>query len=155
MVDLKIYSFNVRGIGDQLKRRTVFRDLKKKYTNAIFLLQETHSSPNTEQNWKLEWNGEIYFNHGTSNSCGVATLISPGLDINIKFLEKDDHGRILALIIQTNDENDIAIYNIYAPVRSKVQEQLATLNFIKDVYANTDCLYTIRGVTLTLFLNLS
>ena len=85
----------------------MFRHLKTK--------QETHSSPKSEQTWKLEWNGDIYFNHCTSNSCGVATLISPGIDLTINILEKDDIGRFLAIFIHTKDQNSFAVYNIYAP----------------------------------------
>ena len=98
MVELKIYSFNVRGVGNRLKRRTIFRHLKKKYAPGIFMLQETHSSENLEDTWKMEWNGDIYFSHGSTNSCGVAILISPGLDLNIQLLHKDTCGRFLALI---------------------------------------------------------
>ena len=145
MTDLKIYSFNVRGIGEGSKRRTIFRHLKNKFPNSIYLLQETHSSVDVEQKWKMEWNGDVYFSHGTTNSCGVMTLIYPGLDLAVQFLQKDEHGRLLALKIKTKDEDGINIYNIYAPVRSKVQEQIALLNFIKDVYNKNDSLYTIMG----------
>ena len=145
MIDLKIYSFNVRGIGDGLKRRTIFRHLKNKYPYGIYLLQESHSSNDTEQKWKLEWNGDIYFSHGTSNSCGVTILIYPGLDLDVQILHKDNNGRLLALTIKTSDNSDIALYNIYAPVRGKVKEQIELLNYVKDIYANTDSLYTIMG----------
>ena len=145
MIDLKIYSFNVRGISDKLKRRTIFRHLKRKYPASIFLLQETHSSTDNEQMWKLDWNGKIYFSHGTNNSCGVATLISPDLDLEMQILQKDDHGRFLAIVIQTKENTEFAVYNIYAPVRSKVQEQLKFLSFITDIYNKTDVLHTIMG----------
>ena len=145
MVELKIYSFNVRGISDRLKRRTIFRHLKKKYPSSIFLLQETHSSTDKEQMWRLDWNGDIYFSHGTNNSCGVATLISPDLDLDIQILHRDDIGRFLAIIIHTKENSEFAVYNIYAPVRSKVQEQLKLLDFIKDIYNKTDVLHTIMG----------
>ena len=153
MVNLRIYSFNVRGIGEGLKRRTIFRHLKSKYPNGIYLLQETHSSSNTEQKWRMEWGGEIYFNHGTTNSCGVTVLIYPGLDLDIGILQKDDQGRFLGLILKCNDNCDIAIYNIYFPVRSKVTEQLELLSFIKDIYMNMECLYTIMGGDFNTVLN--
>ena len=92
-----------------------------------------------------EWNGDIFFSHGTTNSCGVAILISPGLDLDIQVTQKDNNGRFLALKIQTDDNNDFALYNIYAPVRSQVQDQLSFLDFIKDVHTNNECLYTIMG----------
>ena len=145
MIELKVYSFNVRGIGDIQKRRTIFRHLKNKYPHGVYLLQETHSSFDTEQRWKMEWGGNIFFSHGTTNSCGVATLVYPGLDLDTKVVQKDDYGRFLALTVKTTDECDFALYNIYAPVRGKVNEQLELLDFIKNVYVNNDCLYTIMG----------
>ena len=142
MVDLKIYSFNVRGIRQKLKRRTVFRHLKNKYPNGVYLLQETHSNTDVEQMWKMEWNGDIYFNHGTTDSCGVAVLIFPGLDLSIKNIQKDDSGRLLALHFENGDQ-DIFLCNLYFPTRDKVQEQLKLLNILKDVINENECLYTI------------
>ena len=153
MVELKLYSFNVRGINNRLKRRTIFRHLKNKYGPGIFMLQETHSSEEMEQMWRIEWNGAIYFSHGSTNSCGVATLISPGLDLNVKTLHKDNAGRLLALTVQIDDDNEYAVYNIYAPVRSQTQDQLAFLNSIKDVFNNNDSLHIIMGVILIPYLS--
>ena len=42
MADIKLYSFNVRGIRQDVKRRSVFRHLKNRYPHGIYLLQETH-----------------------------------------------------------------------------------------------------------------
>ena len=74
-----------------------FRYLKQKFLNGIFLLQETHSSADIKQVWKIEWNGDIFFSHGPTNSCGVAILIYPGIDLDIQVLQKDEHGRVLAI----------------------------------------------------------
>lgn len=46
---------------------------KKK--SDIVLLQETHSSRESHENWRNEWVGEIYFSHGKQNARGVAILI--------------------------------------------------------------------------------
>ena len=144
MVDLKIYSFNVRGIRQKLKRRTIFRHLKNKYPNGVYLLQETHSSTEVEQLWKMEWNGDIYFNHGSTASCGVAILFFPGLDLSIDNIRKDDNGRFLALQIK-NDDQDFFLCNLYFPTRDKVQEQLKLLNYVKQTTNEIECLYTILG----------
>lgn len=54
MTDLKVCLLNVRGLGEQLKRREIFNFLPaKKY--SIYLLQETHISENTNPVWSSEW----------------------------------------------------------------------------------------------------
>ena len=144
MVDLKLYSFNVRGIRQKLKRRTIFRHLKNKYPNGIYLLQETHSTTDVEKTWKLDWNGDIHFSHGTNDSRGVAILIFPGLDLSVECLYKDESGRLITLQIEYNDQ-DLCVCNVYFPTRDKVQEQLKLLNTVKEVMNENDCLYSILG----------
>ena len=131
MGDYKLYSFNVRGIRDKVKRRTIFRHLKKKYPGGIYFLQETHSTNDTEQLWGMEWNGSIYFSHGENDSCGVLILVSPDLELNVLECFKDEGGRFVALRIKSNDE-ELLICNIYAPTRNRVHEQIQFLNYMKD-----------------------
>ena len=65
-----IYSMNVRGLKDQNKRIQVFSWLKNRNA-SVFLLQETHSTLDSEKTWKDDWgNNEIYFSHGASNARG-------------------------------------------------------------------------------------
>ena len=111
MIGYKLYSFNVRGIRQYAKRKMIFRHLHKKDSTGIFLLQETHSTTEIENLWKNEWGGEILYNHGESDSKGVAILISPGLDVNIVAEFKDDVGRILgAKILNDQEEFLVAMY---------------------------------------------
>ena len=43
-IEFEVVSFNVRGIGDDLKRRQIFSYMKKQTSGkAIICLQETHS----------------------------------------------------------------------------------------------------------------
>ena len=51
---LTIVSFNVNGLRNNLKRKTVFHFLKIKKFDFI-LLQETHSNQTDEKLWKCEW----------------------------------------------------------------------------------------------------
>ena len=144
MVDCRIYSFNVRGIRDKVKRGIVFRHLKRKYPQGIYLLQETHCSVDVEQIWRLEWNGSLYFSHGTTDSCGVTILIYPGLDFDIVEVIKDDNGRFLAIKVKTNDE-EFLICNCYAPTRDKLLEQLEFLDYIKSVVCSLNPLNLVMG----------
>ncbi len=67
-----LLSFNVNGLGQEVKIKSIFEKLKK--LNCISYLQETFSQRINENKWKKEWEGKIIFNHGTSNSEGVAIL---------------------------------------------------------------------------------
>ncbi len=74
MADLKIYSFNVCGIRDNIKRGVVLPHLFGSWSSFTM---------DIEQKWELKWNRDcVYFSHGTNDSCGVAIFISPELDIN-------------------------------------------------------------------------
>ena len=70
---LTIYSFNCRGLGNRVKRASIFEWLMHS-KGDIYFLQETHSSFNTESSWQQQWGGNLIFSHGESNSRGVAIL---------------------------------------------------------------------------------
>ena len=42
-------------------------------SNGIIFLQETHFSSKDGIKWKGEFQGELYFSHGKTNSCAVGT----------------------------------------------------------------------------------
>ena len=66
-------SNNVNGIQNSVKRIRLFEYLKSYVTgNGFIFLQETHSCINDEIKWRDEFNGELFFSHGKTNSCGVA-----------------------------------------------------------------------------------
>ena len=145
-LDFELFSFNTRGIGDKVKRNMIFNHLKKKSKKGIFLLQETHSCIENELLWKREWEGEIYFSHGTGNSCGVAILISPGLNITVKEELSDQPGRTQFLRINIGDkDSEILIVNIYAPTRNKVHEQISFLSKLKNQINCLDFVHIITG----------
>ena len=53
-MDLKIGSINVRGLGDNQKRREIFNWLKAK-NFSIYFLQEVHCTESTTSIWAAEW----------------------------------------------------------------------------------------------------
>ena len=75
-------SFNVRGLNDRKKRRSIFKMIKQKKID-IFLLQETYCTTKNENIWKNEWGGQILFSNGSNHARGVAILIKPGFDAQI------------------------------------------------------------------------
>ena len=75
---LTIVSFNVNGLRNDLKRKTIFHFLKMKKFDFI-LLQETHSNQTDEKLWKCERGGDIFYSHGTNHCNGVAILVKKSL----------------------------------------------------------------------------
>ena len=105
MADFTIISQNVRGLGDNTKRRQ---------KADIILLQETHFVPNCEFLWRNEWGGKAMFNGDASNARGVGILFKRGADFEIKKVSKDENGRVL--IVDISIEKIVyTVCNIYAP----------------------------------------
>ena len=93
---IKITSANACGLADDFKRRQLFRHLKKKQNNVIFL-QETHSTAQKAKIWKSQWGGPCFLDHGESNARGAAILIAPGTNIEIQSVEMSGQGRFVLL----------------------------------------------------------
>ena len=104
MANLKLQTRNVDGLRDTKKRQKLFQLLKNSEEN-IFLLQETHTTPEDESQWKKEWDGDILFSHGSSNSKGVATLIKNSINVKINKSIEDNDGRYVILDINTLNKN--------------------------------------------------
>ena len=115
LIDLKVGCFNANGLGDKHKRKLVLNWLKLKNEKIIFL-QETHSTSETERGWESDWGGKIVFNHGSSNSTGIAVLFNHSLvgDINILNTVHITPGRVTLLDIETGG-TVFGIVNVYCP----------------------------------------
>ncbi len=113
--DLKIGCFNCNGLGNPKKREQVLRWLESK-EEEIFFLQETHSTTDTEESWRRDWAGVIVFNHGTSNSTGVAILVKQS---KLDTLKIANHVNIVpgrATLVNVEDGGMVfSLVNIYAP----------------------------------------
>ena len=109
----KIGCMNCNGLGDKTKRNKVLTWLKGKPENIIFL-QETHSTLELEDEWKKEWEGDIHFSHGASNSTGVAILIKNKENITIDKARDICQGRVLLLEVTYNSVK-YCLVNNYSP----------------------------------------
>ena len=75
MVDeLSFITFNVRGLREVKKRRAVFRHMHVRYPRHIVILEECHSSTDTERQWKTEWGSNACFAHGSEKARGIGIL---------------------------------------------------------------------------------
>jgi exonuclease III len=72
---------NVRRIRDFKKRNTMFTWINNK--KADIFLQETYSTPEIVNYWKLQWKGDMYFSHGSNHSKGVLILIRDNMDFKL------------------------------------------------------------------------
>lgn len=145
MDSIKFYSFNARGLRNIVKRKLIFKLMKEKCPSGIFFLQETHSHRDDEINWKDEWGSEILFSHGLTNKCGVCILLPKNFDMNtISSIRQDDNGRYI-LVNCTIGNKNIAMGNVYAPVRCHEHEQLSFLNSVKELLNSSESDFHILG----------
>ena len=73
---VRILSVNVNGLRNARKRQNIFHWLNK-HNIDITLIQKTHcESVEIENEWKMDWKGSSFWNHGTNLSKGVAFLFS-------------------------------------------------------------------------------
>ena len=129
MLEFNTISLNVRGLRLVKKRTKIFHWLKKHGADkGISLLQETHATSDSENEWKTHFRGDIIFSHGSSKSRGVAVLIGPGLECSIIDRVLDEEGRLVILkcVIQGSE---FLIINTYFPNTEK--EQTA---FLRSLY---------------------
>ena len=111
---VRILSVNVNGLRNARKRQNIFHWLNK-HNIDITLIQETHcESVEIENEWKMDWKGSSFWNHGTNLSKGVAFLIREHTALTVLSHDIHEAGRLSSLKLEINDQN-IQILNTYAP----------------------------------------
>lgn len=115
MASFTLLSLNVRGCQDSLKRFNLFSHLHNIQKADIYCLQDTHSSADEEDTWRLIWRNNIVFSHSPHKRAGgVCIMLSPKSNIQIISQEEIVPGRLLHLIIKIGD-TQYNLVNIYAP----------------------------------------
>jgi len=114
MFEIKIATFNIRGLRNNTKRAEIFEFLQTS-ERAIFCLQECHYDIDIDgHTWENEWKGFSFW-AGTSNTrAGVAVLMTPDLSdkILIQSSKCDVNGRFLSLEFECFGEK-FSLLNIY------------------------------------------
>ena len=134
MPDVKVVTFNVRGLRNMTKRRTIFRFLHQCYPSHIVVLQETHSAPGDNTIWQNEWGAPIVFSHGISTSeCGIAILLPRVLcgTCDVKVMYIDDVGRLLILELKFRLCR-LLLCGVYAPTQSHGQLQVEFIASVRE-----------------------
>ena len=113
MTELSIASINVRGLGNNSKRREVFNWLRNK-RQSIYFLQEAHCTEQNVDLWRSKWGYEALFSCCSGSSAGVAILFNNNFNLDILKTFSDPSGRFIICDIKTT-EKLLTIANIYAP----------------------------------------
>ena len=131
MTSLIVESLNTNGLGDKQGRIKLFKHLHTCKAHVI-LLQETHTTTNTENQYQKEWKS-LHPNHtsvwaysnesNASRSKGVAILITdltitPIIDKQIR-----TDGRAASIQIKFNGRT-LQIHSVYAPTMPKQRSKL-------------------------------
>ena len=129
--NLRFISNNAKGLQAISKRIKIFEYLKNYVTsNGVIFLQETHSSIKDEKLWNDEFEGQLFFSHGKTNSCGAAISFVSTKALNILNITHDNLGRILVIKVKIDDFVFVLI-NIYND--NTKSEQLHTLNNLVNI----------------------
>lgn len=106
-----VFSVNVRGIKNQLKRKSLFLYCQNKGADFYFV-QETHASEAEVKLWKSQWGRNVWFSFETNRSAGIAVLQGT-FKGNIINHFSDTKGRWIILLVEV-DHFHFIIINIYA-----------------------------------------
>ena len=113
MDKLKIVSYNAHGLNNLMKRRKLFRLMKTKMANIVFI-QEVHGCAKTNSLWSSEWDNRILFANGSSNSGGVAILFNKSTTGCIQEVVRDINSWYL-MCKWVVEGHSYCLVNIYAP----------------------------------------
>ena len=112
-IDLSIFSMNVRGLGNRVKRRDMFQWLKE-HKYDISCLQDVHITQTMESNVRSEWGGACVFSCFNSCSRGVAVLFKDALDITVHNQNIDTEGNYIILDLTVKDRR-FTLCTVYGP----------------------------------------
>ena len=76
--------------------------LKKQASNNLcFSIQESHSDRDVEKLWQKQWNGRIFYSHGTTSSRGAFIALRKNFEFKLLSPEIcDPQGRYIILNIE-------------------------------------------------------
>ncbi len=129
--NLKILTFNCRGLNNPTKRRNLFFYLRK-YRFDIICLQETHINKNNYHEWQKQWAGPLQYSLGSASSQGLVILFSKQFtNVDIQVVHKED--RILCVTLETG-EVKVGVCNVYGP--NNDSEKKAFFQHLQDVISD-------------------
>ena len=130
--NLSFWSNNVNGLNSSKKRFKWFEYLREKIANnGILFWQEIHFSHGNVINWLDDFKGELFFSHGTTNSCGVMIGYFGSKKIKVKRIKNDNQVRILIVDADINEETFVLInlYNVCVLNRNKLKLFVSSISY--------------------------
>ncbi|KAF7646296.1 hypothetical protein LDENG_00190330, partial [Lucifuga dentata] len=106
-------SWNVKGLGQAVKRGKVFSHLKSLSADVIFL-QETHIKVTEQRRLRCSWISQVYQSPFTSKAHGVAILFRKNIPFQLSSLSTDPCGRYI-IILGTINSFPVTLLSIYGP----------------------------------------
>ena len=106
-------SYNVRGLQNYTKRQKIFKYIRDKYYDIVFM-QETHSDVKCEKLWRSQFGGQLFYSHGSSQARGCAIIVKKRIKTKVYKIQKCNIGRYIFIDLDINGER-MLLCNIYAP----------------------------------------
>ena len=131
MANIKIGTFNVKGLREVKKRRKVFQYIHQRQYDII-CVQETHSKKEDESLWSNEFGGKIIFSHGSNDSRGTMILTRKKSPIVLGRSKIDKEGRVVFCEIK-HEETTLILVNIYAPNQDNPSFFLETFSVLLEL----------------------
>ena len=73
-------------------------------TAGICFLQETYSTKEIENSWKMQWKGDMFLSHGSEHSRVILILLKNSLEFELKSVWQDSQGRFILLEAIVQDQ---------------------------------------------------
>ena len=151
--DFSIGSLNVRGINNVVKRNAIFKWLKAKKFDIVFL-QECYCGESDESVWLDEWEGTGLFSHGSKHSRGTVVLFRRGFDVEVVDKQIDKNGRYILSNVKLQGELFL-LANVYAPNRTEEKQFFFNeVQRVLEVLKIQDCNRVIIGGDWNSILNI-
>lgn len=131
-LSVRLISWNIKGMGNPVKRSKVLTHLKRLDTDVAFL-QETHLCNKDHARLTCPWADNIFHSNFNSKARGVAVLINKRVQFSFNKVIADKDGRYL-IIVGTLLQNPVVLVNVYAPnfddpmFMKRLFEKLPSLN---------------------------
>ena len=126
---VKIISLNVRGLWNQVKRRSLFSYVKNQKSNFV-LSSGNFSREDDEKIRSAKWGGQIIFPYGSEHSRGVCMLLSINSGFSLGTMHTDRNRRYIIAKGNIGDKQ-LFVTIIYSPNKGTEQEL-----FIRSLGAN-------------------
>ena len=145
-LNIRITSWNVRGLGKLVKLKRVLNRLKCLKSKIVFL-QETHFRSSGTQALVKRWPGQIFDASYSTSARGVAVLIHRSIPFQMVKVIGDTYGRYI-IVQGTILTQKINLMNVYGPNEDNP-------SFFENLFltvAALDGIHILEGIS-TVYLN--